>query len=101
MESPLLYQTAVITEALIEKIESLKVEIDAQQQVIAALQEERLNTGDESVQEKQLAEGLYMVLDLIKDASNYDADPHMVLRDIEDLVKEVLSETNYDTSGVP
>ncbi len=89
------YMYATITEALVEKIESLKVEIDAQQQVIAALQEERVNTGDESFQEKMLAEALYMVRDLIKDSKTYDVELEMVLNDIDNLVVETLQETNY------
>lgn len=100
MESQSLYQAAVITDALIDKIESLKVEIDAQQQVIEALRQERDNTGDASIQEDALAGGLYMVLDLIKDSECYDVDPNMVIKDIKDLVIETLTELNYNLQGV-
>ena len=92
------YYFATITEALVDKVESLKVEVDAQQQVIEALRSERENQGDETIQEKYLAEALYIILELVGDSDS--ADVYETLKYIKLTATEALQECNYDLKEV-
>lgn len=87
------YAVITITEALVDRVEYLKVELEAQRQVIAALREERVSQGDESEQEQYLAGALFDILEVLADKSD---SVESRLAYVKNIAREALELSNYN-----